>query len=307
MKLISLQKLIQDLDLEVICLSDKPDIEITKSEVNRLGLQLTGFFQKFVGERIQIIGGAEWEFLLSLDEETRQKRLDMVCEYPIPALIICRDLEVFPEITKAARKHNRTVLRTDLTTTKFMDKLIDYIADVLAPQVIMHGVLVEVYGYGVLLIGKSGVGKSETALELIERGHRLVADDSVIIKKIDDGIIKGTSPELIRHYMEIRGIGIIDIERLYGVSAVKRWEAIDLVAELELWDKDKEYDRVGLDEQHIEILDVKVPKVTIPVRPGRNLAMIVEVAARNSRQKQFGHNSARELDNKLKSELENKK
>ncbi|MGF7060261.1 HPr(Ser) kinase/phosphatase [Brassicibacter mesophilus] len=307
MKSVPIDKLAEDLKLEIIYMPENPNIQITRSDVNRPGLQLTGFFKYFGYERMQLIGNVEWNYLFLLDDETRQKRLDMVFEYPIPALIISRKLDVFPQIIEAAKKYNRTVLRTDIPSTKFISKLISYLDDMLAPQITMHGVLVEVYGMGILLAGKSGVGKSETALELIKRGHRLVADDAVIIRKVDEGMLKGTSPELIRHFMEIRGIGILDIERLYGVGAVKRWEAIDLVIELEHWDEKKEYDRVGLDEQYTEILDSKVPKVTIPVKPGRNLAMIVEVAARNTRQKQFGYNAAEALDRKLKVDLKENK
>ncbi len=307
MRSITIEKFIKDLKLEVIYMTETQNIHIETSDVNRPGLQLTGFFENFGYERIQLMGNVEWNYFSKLDDKTKQERINEVFKYPIPAFIISRSLDVFPQIIEAAKKYNRTVLRTDVPTTKLISKIRNYLDDVLAPQMTMHGVLVEVYGMGILLVGKSGVGKSETALELIKRGHRLVADDSVIIKKIDEEMLQGTSPELIRHFMEIRGIGILDIERLYGVGAVKRWEAIDLVIELELWDEKKEYDRVGLDEEYIEILGSKVRKVTIPVKPGRNLAMIVEVAARNTRQKQFGYNAAEELDKKLKNELERKK
>ena len=224
----------------------------------------------------------------------------------MPALVICRNLDVSPEILELSKEMNRTILRSKLSTTKFINNLINYLDDVLAPEITVHGVLVEVYGMGILLMGKSGVGKSETALELIKRGHRLIADDVVEIKKVEDGI-RGTSPELIRHFMEIRGIGIVDIERLYGVSAVKQWEFIDLVIELEFWDDKKEYDRIGLDEEYTEILGARVPKLVIPVRPGRNTAMIVEVAARNNRQKLLGYNAALALDEKVKENIKNRK
>ena len=226
--------------------------------------------------------------------------------YPIPAMIFSRNLEVFPEVIELAKKYNRTILRTDITTSKLVNKLINYLDFVLAPSMLVHGVLVEVYGLGILIIGESGVGKSETALELIKRGHRLVADDVVEIRKIE-GELRGQSPQLVRYFMEIRGIGILDIERLYGVGAIKREEFIDLVIELEFWEEGKEYDRLGLDEVYTELLGKKVPKLTIPVRPGRNTAMIVEVAARNLRQKMLGYNAAEELSRRIREYNKNKR
>ncbi|WP_077368464.1 HPr(Ser) kinase/phosphatase [Anaerosalibacter sp. Marseille-P3206] len=300
MEYVTLDKIIKDLKLEVIHEADNiHDIKITISEMNRPGIQLAGYFESFAYERLQIIGNVEWRYFDNLSDDRKLKIAEMLFSYPIPALIICRDLDVFPEILKSGKEKNRTILRTDLSTTKFINHLINYLDEVLAPEITIHGVLVEVYGMGILLMGKSGVGKSETALELIKRGHRLIADDAVEIKKVEDDI-RGTSPELIRHFMEIRGIGIIDIERLYGVSAVKQWEFIDLVIELEFWDEEKEYDRVGLDEEYIDILGTRVPKLVIPVRPGRNTAMIVEVAVRNNRQKLLGYNAALALDERVK-------
>ncbi|WP_427339821.1 HPr(Ser) kinase/phosphatase [Caloranaerobacter sp. DY30410] len=299
MKSIPIDNLIKDMNLEVIYKPENPDIEITKSDLNRPGLQLTGFYNHFAYERIQLIGNVEWSYLTSLDEKTRDERLKRLLEYPIPAIIITRNLEVFPEMIKWAKEFGRTVLRTKLTTTKFTSRLVNYLDDMLAPQITMHGVLVEVYGIGILITGKSGVGKSETALELIKRGHRLVADDAVEIRKVEENILRGKAPELIKHFLEIRGIGILDIKRLYGVGAIRNSKVIDLVVELEYWDDKKEYDRIGLDEEYTVILDTKVPKITIPVRPGRNLAMIVEVAARNHRQKSMGYNAAEELDKRI--------
>ncbi len=262
------------------------NVKISGSEINRPGLQLADYFNRFAYERLQIIGNVEWHYLNNMPKEVRYDRFNKMFNYPIPALIISRNLEVFPEIIDLAKEHNITILRTELPTTKFINALINYLDYMLAPETTVHGVLIEVYGMGILIIGKSGVGKSETALELIKRGgHRLVADDAVEIKRVEEGL-RGEAPELIRHFMEIRGgIGIIDIERLYGVGAVKKNEFIDLVIELEFWDEAKEYDRIGLDEECIELLGVKTPKLVIPVRPGRNIAMIVEVAARNTRQK----------------------
>ncbi|MFA5524212.1 MAG: HPr(Ser) kinase/phosphatase [Tissierellales bacterium] len=307
MKSVSIDRLIEDLGLEVIHKPHNPVSEITRNELNRIGLQLVGFFNYFGYKRLQIIGNAEWHYLSALDKNVRAARLDTIFQYPIPAVIVTRDLEIFDEIIAAAEKYDRTILRTHKTTTKFINKLSNYLDEVLAPQITMHGVLIEVYGMGILITGESGVGKSETALELVKRGHRLVADDAVQIKKVGEDLLIGESPELIRHFLEIRGLGILDIERLYGIGAVKKWEAIDLVVQLEEWDSHKEYDRLGLDDEYIEILGRKVIKLTIPVRPGRNVAMILEVATRNTRQKQFGYNAAIELDKRMKQEYERKK
>ncbi len=303
MDYVTLDKIIEDLELEIIYeAKDMDKVKIKGSEVNRPGLQLAGYFDRFAYERLQIIGNVEWHYLDNLSKEVRYNRFKNMFIYPIPALIISRGLEIFPEIMDLAKKYNITILRTKLPTTKFINILINYLDYMLAPEMTVHGVLIEVYGMGILIVGKSGVGKSETALELIKRGHRLVADDVVEIKRVEEGL-RGEAPELIRHFMEIRGIGIIDIERLYGVGAVKESEFIDLVIELEFWDENKEYDRIGLDEEYIDLLGVKTPKVLIPVRPGRNIAMIVEVAARNTRQKKLGYNAAEELNDKVKRQI----
>lgn len=307
MRSVSIDKLIEDLELEIIHKPENSISEITRVELSRLGLQLVGFFKYFGYKRLQIIGNVEWHFLAGLEKNVRVSRLNTIFQYPIPAVVFTRNLEVFDEIIEAAKKYNRTILRTPMTTTKFINRLINYLDDALAPQITMHGVLVEVYGMGILITGESGVGKSETALELVKRGHRLVADDAVQIKKLGEDLLIGESPEVIRHFLEIRGLGILDIERLYGVGAVKKWEAIDLVVHLEDWDSQKEYDRIGLDDEYIDILGKQVLQLTIPVRPGRNVAMILEVATRNTRQKQFGYNAAMELDKRLKHEFEMKK
>ncbi|MCR2043960.1 HPr(Ser) kinase/phosphatase [Anaerosalibacter massiliensis] len=307
MDYVTLSKLVEALDLEVMySSSDIDEVKINKSDVNRPGLQLAGYFDHFAHERLQLIGNVEWYYLNSLPEDIRRERTEKMFSYPIPAVVISRGLEPFPEMIEFAKKRDVSFLRTEHSTTKFINLLINYLDYALAPEITVHGVLVEVYGMGVLLIGQSGVGKSETALELIKRGHRLVADDTVEIKRVEDDI-RGTAPELIRHFMEIRGIGIVDIERLYGVSAVKNWEFIDLVIELEFWDEEKEYDRIGLDERYANILGIKVPKLVIPVRPGRNTAMIIEVATRNNRQKMLGYNAAKALDNKVKKEIKKRK
>ncbi|MBZ2175921.1 HPr(Ser) kinase/phosphatase [Schnuerera sp. xch1] len=303
MEYITLDKLVEDLELEIIYKADNMEkIKISASEISRPGLPLAGYFNKFAYDRLQIIGNAEWFFCNNLTKDLRYKRFEEYFSYNFPALIFARELPIFPEAIEFAKKYNRTILSVDISTTKLVNTIINYLDYVLAPGTVVHGVLMEVYGLGVLIIGESGVGKSETALELIKRGHRLVADDVIEIKKVDSGL-RGQSPDIIRYFMEIRGIGIIDIERLYGVGAIKSDEFIDLVIELEFWDEKKEYDRVGLDEDYIDLLGEKVPKLLIPVRPGRNLAMIVEVAARNARQKKLGYNAAVELNNKIKTQM----
>ncbi len=307
MKVIPISELTKNMKLEMAYMPiSVKNIKVGRSEASRPGLQLTGFFKVFAHERLQVIGNQEIEYINSLEPELREDRLRKIFEYPIPAMIITGGNSILPEILALSKEFDRPLFKTELSSTKFISKLLAYLDDILAPKTTIHGVLVEVFGMGTLLIGKSGVGKSETALELLKRGHRLVADDAVEITRVDD-MLKGTSPELIRHFMEIRGIGILDIKGLYGLSAVKKCEAIELAVDLDQWDRQKEYDRVGMDENYIDILGVKIPKVTVPVKPGRNLAMIVEVAVINNRQKQFGYNAAIELDKKLKQELNKKK
>lgn len=303
MKSLTIDRLIKDMKLQIIYKPEKIDTEIIKSDINRPGLQLAGYFDHFVYDRLQIIGKVESSYLETLDKETREYRLDRFFSAPIPALIVSRKMEVDPYMIECAKKYKRPILTTEMPTTKFISKIIGYIDDMLAPSTTIHGVLVDVYGIGILIVGKSGVGKSETALELIKRGHRLVADDAVEIIREEEGKLKGMAPELIRHFLEIRGLGILDIKRLYGIGAVRAFKTIELVIELEYWDEEKSYDRVGLDEDFTEILNTKLPKIVIPVKPGRNLAMIMEVAAKNHRQKQMGYNAAVELNNKLMKQM----
>jgi len=304
LKYVYLKKLIEEMDLEIVHQStDLNDIRIYSSDISRPGLQIMGYYEKFVPERIQVIGSAEWHYFNQLPYEERYSSLDKFLSYPIPALIISRSLPIFPELLELAQKHNRTVLRSGEITSKLFNQLISFIDIQLSPETRVHGVLVEVYGVGVLITGKSGVGKSETALDLVIRGHRLISDDTVIIKRIED-MLQGRSPEVTRHFMEIRGVGILDIERLYGVGSVKYDEFIEMNIELELWDDKKEYDRIGLDETFIDILGIPVTKLTIPVRPGRNVAMIIEVAARNFRQKILGYNAADKLNERVKKQIE---
>jgi len=297
---ISIENIIDTLNLEIIyCDQDTLSIDIDTSDINRPGLQFAGFFDYFAHDRIQVLGKVEMTYLEQLDEDIRRKYLDKYFSYDIPCTIISRGMEIPDYILYYAKKYKRPILRSEMTTTKLINKLIGYLDSQLAPRITKHGVLVDVYGVGIFLMGESGIGKSETALELIKRGHRLVADDAVEIKKVAEQRLVGEAPELIRHFMEIRGIGIIDIKAMYGVGAIINNKPLDLAIYLEFWDDNKEYDRLGLVEEYTEILGVELPKIVIPVRPGRNLAIIVEVAARNWRLKKLGYHSARELDNRL--------
>ena len=245
-------------------------------DVNRPGLQFVGFYDYFDTRRLQVIGMAETKMLEKMTPSQRTKSFDTFFSYDIPALVISRDLDCFPECMEMAQKHQRTLLETSDTTVVFTSKVIDYLNHELASTITRHGVLLDVNGEGVLIVGDSGIGKSETAIELVKRGHRLVADDAVEIRRVSDQLI-GKAPELIRHYIELRGIGVIDLQQLFGMGAVKLETQIDLVVEMERWDEDKFYDRLGLDEKKMNILGVELPMVTIPVQPGRNLAVIVEV------------------------------
>lgn len=298
MKSVSVKKIAEDLKLEVVYMPEDVDAEVTLSDVNRPGLQLAGYYDFFVPARIQIIGNAEWHYLRTLASKDKEERLRKFFKYPIPVMIVTRGLEVSDVGLKHAIDNNRILLKTDMPTTKFISRLTEYLNDMLAPSTTMHGVLVDIFGIGTLIVGKSGIGKSETALDLIERGHRLVADDAVEIRRVDN-VLTGRAPEIIRHYMELRGIGIIDIKRLYGMGAISDNKEIELVIELEDWDSMKAYDRLGLDEEFIDILGQNVTRITIPVRPGRDLAMILEVAAKNFRQKRMGYNAAQALNEKL--------
>lgn len=289
----------RDLNLEVINKIDDRNISIPTSELNRPGLQLAGYFDIFAYERVQLIGRVEWNYFSKLSKEDRQERANMLMEHEIPCLIFTRGQEVFDEFINAAKKYNRAILRTNLTTAKFISKLINYLEDELAPTTTLHGVLVDVNGIGLLILGESGVGKSEAALELIKRGHRLVSDDAVTIKKIDEYTLVGTAPDLIKHFLEIRGIGILDIAKLYGMGSVRDKKIIDMIVQLDTGDSMKNYDRLGIEEKFTKILGVNVSKLIVPVRPGRNLAVIIEAAARNHRQKKMGYNAGEELEQRL--------
>ncbi len=297
---VELSKIVDEFSLESIYMPDNPEkILISSIDVNRPGLQLGGFFDYFDNERIQIIGLTEVTFLKRFVEEKRRTAIDKLLARKPPALVICRDIELFPEMVELAQKYGVPVLRTNEATSSFMSGLISYLNVQLAPRITRHGVLVEVYGEGILLLGESGVGKSETAIELVKRGHRLIADDAVEIRRVSSKTLVGSSPENIRHFVELRGVGIINARRIFGMGAVKLTEKIDMVIHLEVWDSNKIYDRLGQDNEYTKILGIEVPSLTIPVKPGRNLAIIIEVAAMNNRQKKMGYNAAQELLEKL--------
>lgn len=297
---VSLQKVIDEFKLEVIYIQkDAEEIMIDETEVNRPGLQLMGFYEYFNPERIQIIGKVEFAYLSTLDETTRRERLQLLFAQKLPAIIITRELPYFAEMLELAKEFEIPLLRSKESTSNFMSGLIAFLNLNLAPRVTRHGVLIEIYGEGVFITGESGVGKSETAIELVKRGHRLVADDAVEIRKVSNISLVGSSPDNIRHFLELRGIGIINARRLFGIGAVKMTEKLDLVVELEQWNPEKIYDRMGVDTEYVTLLGVKIPALTIPVKPGRNLAVILEVAAMNNRQKKMGYNAAADLLNRL--------
>lgn len=299
---VSLKKLTEKVSLDVVYTpKGLEEINVEIAEVNRPGLFLAGYYDYFDKLRLQILGLAEMNFLSGLSAEKRYERLDQLFSQQPPAVIVCRseELEPFPEMLELAQKHGVALLRSNEITCTLMGSLISVLNLELAPRITRHGVLVEVYGEGVLLLGESGVGKSETAIELVKRGHRLIADDAVEIKRNVTDRLVGTAPELIRHYIELRGIGVIDVCRLFGMSAVKDEAEIDMVINLEQWKDGAMYDRLGLENLYTTILDVQVPSLTVPVRPGRNLAVIIEVAAMNNRHKKMGYNAAVEFTKQI--------
>ncbi len=295
---VKLSKIIGEFKLEEIFVADK-DVLIETTDVNRPGLQIAGFFDYFEPKRIQVMGMVENTYLSTLDSKERYKRIEEFFSKKIPVAVVTRGMEIFPEMLEIAEKYQINILRTSLSTSAFMSALIAFLNVELAPRITRHGVLVEVYGEGILILGESGIGKSEAAVELMKRGHRLVADDAVEIRRVSSKTLVGSSPEIIRHFIEMRGIGIIDVKKIFGMGAVKDTEKIDLVIQLETWQKDKQYDRLGLVDNYTEILGINVPSLTIPIRPGRNLAVIFEIAAMNNRQRRMGYNAAEELNNRL--------
>ena len=302
---IPLSNIISEFSLEEIYLPvSADDIKISSPEVSRPGLALSGFVDVFEPFRIQIIGKAEHKYLSGLSIPQRAIRINSFFEMKPVAVVITSNLQIYDDMLEAAKEENIPLLRTEERTSPFMASLIASLNTSLAPRITRHGVLVEVYGEGVLILGDSGIGKSETAIELVKRGHRLIADDAVEIKRVSNKTLVGTAPDLIRYYIELRGIGIVDVRRLFGMGAVKATERIDLVIKLESWAPDKLYDRFGLDEETENILGIGVPAITIPVHHGRNLAVVIEIAAMNNRQKKMGYNTAEEFNKRLMEQIE---
>jgi len=293
---VALEKIIEKMKLENLTPEvEVKGIKINQPDINRPALQIAGYFEHFEATRLQIIGFVEYTYMESLSPKKKKEAYEKLLSYPIPAIIFCRELVPDKYFTEIAVRNNIPLLMTKKSTSDFMAELIRWLNVKLAPCISVHGVLVDVFGEGVLITGESGIGKSEAALELIKRGHRLITDDVVEIRKVSDDTLIGTAPDITKHFIELRGIGIIDVKTLFGVSSVKDTGAIDLVIKLEDWNKDKEYDRLGLEEEYTEYLGNKVVCHSIPIRPGRNLAIICESAAVNHRQKKMGYNAAQEL------------
>lgn len=299
---VNLEKVIREMKLDRLYYPNK-EVLIDTADLNRPGLQITGFFDYFDPSRIQVFGMVENTYLAGLSSEVRYNSLKRLFEKQISAVILTRNSNAFAEMLKLAEEFETPVLRTSQPTSSFTSSLNAYLNVELAPRITRHGVLVEVYGQGVLILGESGVGKSETAVELIKRGHRLVADDAVEIKKVSSKSLIGVSPDIIRHFIEIRGIGIVDVKNIFGMGAVKESEKIDMIIHLEAWEKGKQYDRLGLVDEYTNILGLDIPSLTIPVKPGRNLAVIFEVAAMNNRQKRMGYNAAEELNRRITDQI----
>ncbi|MCI7808931.1 HPr(Ser) kinase/phosphatase [bacterium] len=297
---VSLQQLVKEFHLEVAYAStDFASIRITVEDVARPGLQLAGYFDHYEPMRLQVMGNVEMSYVSKFTPADRSAIFDRLFAYKFPALLIARDLPPHVEMLEMAKKHNITILRTKEATSSIVSSIITYLKDALAPRITRHGVFVEVYGEGILLIGDSGIGKSEAAVELLKRGHRLIADDAVEIRRVSTSSLVGTAPELIRNYIELRGIGIINVAKLYGMGAVKLENDINLVVNIVPWNTQEAYDRLGLEDQFTDILGVKIPMYTIPITPGRNLAVILEVAAMNNRQKKMGYNAALEFTEQI--------
>ena len=296
---VTLQKVAKECNLQTVyCPKPEDKVLIRTMDINRPGMAFNGYYEFFDPDRIQIIGHSEHSFLLSLPQEVRETRLRDFVSYAPVAIIIARSLNL-PELEMLCREYEVPLLSTPNGTSECMASVIACLNVELAPRITRHGVFVEVYGEGVLLAGDSGVGKSETAVELLKRGHRLIADDAVEIRRVSAKTLVGSAPENIRHFIELRGIGIVNVRRIFGMGAVKLTEKIDMVVEMEPWEAGKAYDRMGLDNEYMDILGIKVPRITIPVKPGRNLAIVIEIAAMNNRQKKMGYNAAQELLHKL--------
>ena len=305
---VALSKIVEQLDLKNVTPEvDIGKIRITLPEINRPALQLAGYFEHFASERVQIIGYVEYTYLKSLDRDVKLANYEQFLSSDIPCVIYSTRTEPDEDMIELAKKYHKPLLSSHRITSDLMAEVIRWLGVELAPCISIHGVLMDVYGEGILIMGESGIGKSEAALELIKRGHRLITDDVVEIHKVSDDTLVGTSPEITRHFIELRGIGIIDVKTLYGVESVRETQSIDLVIKLEEWDKDKEYDRLGLNEEYTEFLGNKVTCHSIPIRPGRNLAIIVESAAVNHRQKKMGYNAAQELYRRVQESISRNK
>ncbi len=302
---VSLKKIIDDLSLKPMYMPKEPsEILITNNNISRPGLQLTGFFDFFDKTRILIFGHTEFSYLSRFGAEQQQHVIDSIFRFGPPAVILCRSYELNDAMMSSANEHNIPILQSSDSTSSLTADLVTLLSRELAPRITRHGVLVEVYGEGCLITGDSGIGKSETAIELMKRGHRLIADDAVEIRKIDSRTLIGRSPQNIRHFIELRGVGIINARNLFGMGSIKLSEKIDIVINLEVWDSSKAYDRMGLENEYMEILGIDVPIMSIPVKPGRNLSNIIEVAAMNNRQKKMGYNAAQDLLTNLGMEID---
>lgn len=302
---VPLTRIVKEFNLQVeFAATDYEAIRLTVEDVSRPGIQLTGFFDHFEPIRLQVLGNVEYSYLNRLSVSERSATYDRLFSYKFPALLVARNLPISDDCLEMAKKHNVTVLHSHEPTSTIISAIISYLKAALAPRITRHGVLMEIYGEGVLLMGESGIGKSENAVELLKRGHRLIADDAVEIRKISGSSLVGTAPELIRNYVELRGIGIVNVSKLFGMGAVKDETEINLVVNVVRWNPQEVYDRLGLEDQYMDILGVKVPMNTIPVTPGRNLAVILEVAAMNNRQRKMGYNPAMEFTEQINRHFE---
>lgn len=304
MSKVQTRDLIERFELELVCGEEGLHRPITTSDISRPGLEMAGFIKYYPAERLQLVGRTELAFFNGLDKKTGLARMVDLCRYETPGIIVSRGYKAPPEFVQASEQTGVPIMRSPMTTTRLISRITNYLEGKLASETAIHGVLVDIYGVGVLITGASGVGKSETALELVKRGHRLVADDSVEIRQMGEEYLVGNAPELIQHLLEIRGLGIINVMTLFGARAIRNFKKVTLVVDLELWNEDKMYDRIGLEEQSMTIIDIEIPKLTIPVRPGRNLAVIVEVAAMNYRLKRMGMNAAKEFSDRLTDTIE---
>ncbi|HLV09711.1 MAG TPA: HPr(Ser) kinase/phosphatase [Halanaerobiales bacterium] len=294
---IPVSRVINELELKLLA-GEADNKYIRVSDIKRPGIELAGFWNYFVPERVQILGKTEITFLKELKPDILKERIQKFFSYELSCVVVTRDLDIPEVLLEEAQKTSTPLLKTHISTTRFASLLTNILEEALAPQKVIHGVLVDIYGIGVLIIGKSGIGKSETAIQLVKRGHRLVADDLINVKKIGERELRGSAPEVSRHFLEIRGIGIINVRTLFGAGAVQNSTVINMVAKLEKWEENKIYDRLGIDNSYDQIMGIEIPEVVIPVKPGRNLAMVLEVAAMNKRMRSMGYNAARDLSSK---------